>query len=88
MHGLSLGHRGPLDSRGYQGRMVPPEGMGSPATLGKTENLVTLDHRASREPQETWVPRVRRGILGLGPEDPQDPKGPQGHQDLPSGMTS
>lgn len=88
MHGLSLGHRDPLDPQGHQGRMAPLEEMVSQATLGKMENPVTLGLRASRERKETWAPKVRRGILGLVQEDPQDPKGLRGHQDPPSDTTS
>lgn len=88
MHSLSPGHRAPRAPQGHQGRMAPPEGTVSRVILGKTENLVTLGHRASREPQETWASRVRRGILELEPEDPQDPEGLQGHQDPLSDLTS
>lgn len=88
VHGLSLGRRAPLDPQGHQERTAPPEGMVSQGIPGKTESPVTLGHRASQEPQETWAPRGRRGILGSGHEDPQDPKGLQGHQDPPSDTTS
>lgn len=88
MRNLSLVRRDPRDLQGRQGRMVPQEGTVSRETRGKMASRVTLGRRASRGPQETWAPRGRREILGLGREDPQDPKGLRGHQDPPSDTTS
>lgn len=88
MHSLSLGHRDPPGPQGPQGRMVPPEGTVNRGIPVKMADLATLGRRASRGPQETWAPRVRRGILVLGQEDPQDPKGLQDHQDPHSDLTS